>query len=575
MLLKILAQYTKPYRGTIWLIVVLQALATIANLLLPSINADIIDKGIVVGDTPYILRQGGVMLIVSLVQVACTIVAVYYGSRVAMAFGRDLRSGIFGHVAEFSNREVAQFGAPSLLTRSTNDVQQVQMLLFMTFSMLVTTPIMMLGGIFMALREDVGLSWLVAVAVPLLAGAVGFIIWRAVPGFRQMQTRIDRVNQVMREQIGGIRVIRAFVREPHEEARFGRANRELTDVSVFVGRWMSALFPLVMLILNLSTVAVLWFGGMRVDAGQMEIGSMTAYLSYLLQILIAMLMSTMLVMLLPRATVSAGRIGEVLDTQTTVAPPANGVTTGLLPGRLEFSGVGFTYPGASHAVLEDVSFAVNPGETVAIIGSTGAGKTTLLNLVPRLFDATAGKVLVEGVDVRDYDPDALWSKIGLVPQKAYLFSGTVASNLRYGRPEATEEQMWRALEVAQAKDFVAAMPDGLDSAISQGGSNVSGGQRQRLAIARALIKKPALYLFDDSFSALDVATDARLRRALEPVTKDAAVLIVAQRVATISNADRIVVLEAGRVVGIGTHDELLETSATYNEIVQSQDQVAA
>src|SRR5690606_4973994 len=348
-----------------------------ANLLLPSINADIIDKGIVVGDTPYILRQGGVMLIVSLVQVACTVVAVFYGSRVAMAFGRDVRSGIFGRVAEFSSREVAQFGAPSLLTRSTNDVQQVQMLLFMTFSMLVTTPIMMIGGIFMALREDVGLSWLVAVAVPLLAGCVGFIIWRMVPGFRQMQKRIDRVNQVMREQIGGIRVIRAFVREPHEEARFGQANRELTDVSLFVGRWMSALFPLVLLVLNLSTVAVLWFGGIRVDNGQMEIGSLTAYLSYLLQILIALLMSTMLTMLLPRATVSAQRIGEVLETDSTVVPPVAGVTSGPLPGRIEFAGVGFTYPGASHAVLEGVSLAVNPGETVAIIGSTGAGKTTL------------------------------------------------------------------------------------------------------------------------------------------------------------------------------------------------------
>lgn len=575
MLLKILAQYTKPYRGVIWLIVVLQTVATIATLLLPSINADIIDQGIVLGDTPFILRQGGVMLVVSLVQVICTIIAVYFGSRVAMAFGRDLRSGVFSRVASFSSREVATFGAPSLLTRSTNDVQQVQMLLFMTFSMLVTTPIMMVGGIFMALREDVGLSWLVAVAVPVLAGCVGFIIWQMVPGFRQMQKRIDRVNQVMREQIGGIRVIRAFVREPHEEARFGQANRELTDVSLFVGRWMAVLFPLVMLVLNLSTVAVLWFGGMRVDAGQMEIGSLTAYLSYLLQILIALLMSTMLTMLLPRATVSAQRIGEVLETESTVVPPHSGVTTGPLPGRVELSNVGFTYPGASHAVLEDVSFAVNPGETVAIIGSTGAGKTTLLNLIPRLFDATAGRVLVEGVDVRDFEPDALWERIGLVPQKAYLFTGTVASNLRYGRPDATEEQMWRALEVAQASDFVAAMPEGLDSPVAQGGGNLSGGQKQRLAIARALIKKPAIYLFDDSFSALDVATDARLRRALEPVTRDAAVLIVAQRVATIINADRIVVLEAGKVVGIGTHQQLLETSSTYREIVESQDQVAA
>lgn len=575
MLLRLLSRYTRPYRRTIWVIVALQFLATIGTLLLPSINADIIDKGIVLGNTRYILERGGVMLLVSLAQVGCTIGAVYLGARVAMAFGRDLRSGFFHHVAGFSGREMARFGAASLLTRNTNDVLQVQTLLYMTFAMLVTTPIMMIGGVIMALREDVGLSWLVAVAVPILAGAVGFIISQAVPGFQKMQKRIDRVNQVMREQIGGIRVIRAFVREPFEAQRFEQANRDLTDVTLFVGRWMAAMFPLVGLVLNLSTVAVLWFGGHRVDAGQMEIGSLTAYISYLIQILIAMLMSTMLLMLLPRANVSADRIGEVLDTSTSVLPPEEGTTAGTGSGLLEFDNVSFTYPGATHPVLDGVSFTVAPGQTVAVIGATGAGKTTLVGLVPRLFDVTSGAVRVDGVDVRDYDPATLWDKIGLVPQRAYLFSGSVASNLRYGNPEATDAELWDALEVAQGRDFVEQMPGGLEADIAQGGTNVSGGQRQRLAIARAIVKRPGVYLFDDSFSALDVATDARLRRALEPVTRDAAVLVVAQRVATIVNADLIIVLEDGRVVGSGTHSELLATSQTYLEIVQSQKQEAA
>src|SRR5690554_6524108 len=463
----------------------------------------------------------------------------------------------------------------------------------MTFAVLVTTPIMAVGGLIMALREDVGLSWLVAVAVPVLAAAVGFIIWRAVPGFQKMQKRIDRVNRVMREQIGGIRVIRAFVREPYEAERFGQANRELTDVTLYVGKWMAAMFPLVGLVLNLSTVAVLWFGGLRVDAGLMEIGSLTAYISYLIQILVAMLMSTMLLMLLPRANVSADRIGEVLDTSSSVEPPVSGRTAGTGSGTLEFDDVTFSYPGATHPVLSDVSFTVEPGRTVAVIGSTGAGKTTLVGLAPRLFDVTGGAVRVDGVDVRDYDPAALWSKIGLVPQRAYLFSGTVASNLRYGNPDATDEDLREALElaqgrdfveqmpggleaeIAQGRDFVEQMPGGLEAEIAQGGTNVSGGQRQRLAIARALVKRPGIYLFDDSFSALDVATDARLRRALEPVTRDSAVLIVAQRVATIVNADLIIVLEDGRVVGRGTHAELLESSRTYQEIVESQKQEAA
>lgn len=576
MLLKLVARFMKPYWRTVWVIVALQFVATICTLLLPSINADIIDKGVVLGDTNYILRQGALMLGVSLLQVLATIVAVYFAARTAMAFGRDMRSGVFAHVGDFSAREVSRFGAPSLLTRTTNDVMQVQTLVFMAFSMLVTTPIMMVGGIIMAIREDVGLSWLVAVAVPVLAGSVSVVLMAMVPGFRKMQKRIDRVNQVLREQISGIRVVRAFVREPFEERRFAEANRELTDVALYVGRWMSALFPLVMLVLNASTIAVLWFGGIRVDAGHMQIGSMTAYLSYLMQILIAMLMSTMLMMLLPRATVSAGRIGEVLDTEPSVVPTTKPVAAPAARlGSLEFRNVTFSYPGATHPVLDDISFKVGPGETVAVVGSTGAGKTTLVNLVPRLFDATGGAVLVDGVDVRDYAPEALWERIGLVPQKAYLFTGTVASNLRYGDPHATDTDLWRALEVAQAKDFVSAMPEGLDSPIAQGGTNVSGGQRQRLAIARALVRKPVVYVFDDSFSALDVATDARLRRALEPATRDAAVLIVAQRVATIQNADRIVVLEDGRVVGMGSHAELLATSETYREIVASQEQVAA
>jgi ATP-binding cassette subfamily B protein len=575
MLLTLLNRYTRPYRRTIALVVALQFVASIGNLLLPSINADLIDFGILRGDAPYILRQGGWMLLVSFVQVAATVAAVYFGARTAMAYGRDVRSAVFHQVGDFSSREVAAFGAPSLITRTTNDVLQVQTLLFMTFSMLVTTPIMMVGGVIMALREDVGLSWLVAVAVPVLAGAVGFVVSKTLPAFRQMQKRIDRINQVLREQLGGIRVIRAFVREPVERARFGVANEELTDVALFVGRWMAALFPVVMVVLNLSTVAVLWFGGRRIDAGLMDLGSLTAYISYLLQILMALLMSTMLVMMWPRASVSAQRIGEVLDTEPSVVPPAMGVARPAEPGHLAFSGATFAYPGASHAVVSDVTFEVRPGETVAVIGSTGAGKTTLLNLVPRLFDATSGAVTVGGVDVRAYAPDALWAQIGIVPQKAYLFSGTVASNLRFGRPDASDDDLWWALEVAQAKDFVEAHPDGLAADVAQGGTNFSGGQRQRLAIARALVRRPSVFLFDDAFSALDVATDARLRRALEPVTRQAAVLVVAQRVATVTGADRIVVLEDGRVVGYGTHDELLATSPTYQEIVASQRRVAA
>jgi len=570
MLLRILRKYLEPYKREMLIVVVLQLAGTIAALYLPALNADIIDQGVVQGDTGYIVRTGGLMLAVSLVQVVSTIIAVYFGARAAMAFGRDLRSATFHRVIEFSSREVARFGAPSLLTRNTNDVQQIQMLVLMSFTILIAAPIMMVGGVVMALREDVGLSWLVAALVPILALIIGFIVTRMVPGFRLMQRRLDTVNQVLREQTSGIRVVRAFVRERFETMRFARANTDLTDVAINVGRWMAAMFPAVMLVMNASSVAVLWFGGIRVDTGAMQIGSLTAFLSYLIQILMAVMMSTMMFIFLPRAAVSADRIGEILDTEPSVVPPTAGVTRLPRHGTLAFAQVGFRYPGAAHPVLSDVTFSAQPGQTTAIIGPTGTGKTTLVNLIPRLFDATDGRVLVNGVDVRQLDPDTLWDQIGLVPQKAYLFSGTVASNLRYGKPDATEAEMWEALEIAQARDFVEAMPDGLESPIAQGGTNVSGGQRQRLAIARALIRRPELYLFDDSFSALDVATDARLRHALQAVTAAATVIIVAQRVATIIDADQIVVLEDGGVVGLGTHDELLQSCAPYAEIVDSQ-----
>jgi ATP-binding cassette subfamily B protein len=570
MLRRTLRTYLRPYKREMAIVVVLQLVGTIASLYLPSLNADIIDNGVVTGDTDYIIRTGAVMLGISLLQVACTITAVYFGARTAMAFGRDLRSSIFARVGSFSAREMGHFGAPSLITRNTNDVQQVQMLVLMTFTMLVAAPIMMVGGVIMAIREDVGLSWLVAVAVPVLGVFIGLIVSRMIPGYRVMQTRIDDVNRVLREQTTGIRVLRAFVRERFEAERFARANADLTEVAVTVGRWMAAMFPVVMLVLNVSSVAVLWFGAQRVDAGAMEIGSLTAFLSYLIQILMAVMMSTFMLILVPRASVSADRIGEVLDTESSVAPPKGGITD--LPGRGEvtFAGVGFSYPGATHPVLSGVSFTAGPGQITAIIGSTGAGKTTLLNLIPRLFDPTSGTVLVDGVDVKDIDPDTLWSKIGLVQQKAYLFSGTVASNLRFGKPDATEEEMWAALEIAQARDFVAALPEGLESEVAQGGTNLSGGQRQRLAMARAVIRQPEIYVFDDSFSALDLATDARLRRALKPVTARATVIIVAQRVSTVADADQIIVLEDGEIVGLGTHEALLATCPTYVEIVESQ-----
>jgi len=569
-LIRLLRRYLQPYRRELTFVVLLQLVGTIAMLYLPSLNGAIIDDGVAKGDTGFIMRAGGMMLLVSVAQIASSIAAVYYGSRAAMSFGRDLRGAIFARVGEFSGREVAQFGAPSLITRTTNDVQQVQMLVVMTCTMLVAAPIMCVGGIIMALREDVGLSWLVVVAVPAMVVAVGLIIRQMLPQFRMMQDRIDRVNQVLREQIGGIRVVRAFVREPHEVMRFDKANVDLTRTALRVGRLSALIFPIVMLVFNASSVAVLWFGAMRIDAGQLQIGELTAFVQYLVQILMSVMMATFMLVMAPRAAVSSERITEVLTTESSVRPSARAAAVTRDRGELEFRGVTFQYPGAEEPVLRDISFRVGAGETSAIIGSTGAGKTTLLSLIPRLFDVTEGAVLVDGVDVRDQDMDDLWNRIGLVPQKAYLFTGTVASNLRYGNPDATDDELWRALEIAQARDFVEAMPGGLEAPIAQGGTNVSGGQRQRLAIARALVHRPAVYLFDDSFSALDLGTDARLRAALRPEVADAAVVIVAQRVSTILDADQILVLEDGVVVGAGRHGELLATCPTYAEIVESQ-----
>lgn len=570
MLIQLLRTSLRPYRRLLAAVVVLQTVQTIASLYLPSLNADIIDRGIAQGDTSYIMRTGAMMLMITLVQVACSVAAVYFGAKTAMSFGRDVRSRIFHRVGEFSSREVGKFGAPSLITRTTNDVQQVQVLVLMTCTLLVAAPITGIGGIFMAVREDVGLSWLVAVAVPVLAIAIGAIVSQMVPQFRLMQRRIDTINRILREQISGIRVVRAFVREPQEMQRFDGANADVTATATRVGRLMAFMFPTVMLVLNSSSVAVLWFGGHRVDNGSMQIGALTAFLAYLVQILFSVMMATFMVVMVPRAAVCAERIQEVLDTESSVAPPVDPVHDIEGIGLLELRDVEFTYPGAEAPVLQHISFTARPGQTTAVIGSTGAGKTTLVNLVPRLFDATAGQVLVDGVDVRDLAPEALWQRVGLVPQRPYLFTGTVASNLRYGNPEATEDDLWRALEIAQARDFVEAMPDGLDAPIAQGGTNVSGGQRQRLAIARALVRRPEIYLFDDSFSALDLGTDRRLRAALGPVAREATVLIVAQRVSTIIDADQIIVLEEGQIVGQGRHDELLATCATYREIVESQ-----
>jgi ATP-binding cassette subfamily B multidrug efflux pump len=570
MLLRLLGRFLKPHWKLIVGVVVFQLGSSIASLYLPTLNADIIDNGVVKNDTGYILSTGGVMLLISLGQIICAIIAVYFGARVAMSVGRDLRAAVFSKVGEFSEREVSKFGAPSLITRSTNDVQQVQMLVLMTCTLLVSAPILSIGGIIAALRLDLPLSWIFVVSVPVLLIAVGLIISRMVPLFRKLQVRIDAVNRILREQLTGIRVVRAFVREDVEFARFAKANGDVTELGVRTGRLFALMFPTVLLILNVSSVAVLWFGAYRVQDGSLKVGALIAFLSYLIQILMAVMMATFMAVIAPRAAVSADRIGEVLDTESSVRPPANPVRQLRGTGTLELRDVSFAYPGAERPVLTNLTFAVEAGKTTAIIGSTGAGKTTLVNLYPRLFDATGGQVLVDGVDVRELDPDLLWSRIGLVPQKPFLFSGTVASNLRYGKPDATDEELWAALTTAQALDFVSEMPEKLDGPISQGGTNVSGGQRQRLAIARALVKRPELYIFDDSFSALDTATDARLRQALAKDVAGATILIVAQRVSTIVSADQIIVLEDGTIVGRGSHAELLESSETYAEIVSSQ-----
>ncbi|MEU8599444.1 MULTISPECIES: ABC transporter transmembrane domain-containing protein [Streptomyces] len=570
MLIRLLRTYLRPYKKPIALLVALQFLQTCASLYLPTLNADIIDNGVVKGDSGYILGYGAVMIGISLAQVVCNIGAVYYGARTASALGRDVRGAVFDRVQSFSARELGGFGAPSLITRTTNDVQQVQMLALMTFTLMVSAPIMCVGGIVMALGLDVPLSGVLVGVVPVLAVSVTLIVRKLRPLFRAMQVRLDTVNRVLREQITGNRVIRAFVRDDYEQERFRKANTELTEVALGTGNLLALMFPVVMTVVNLSSIAVVWFGAHRIDSGGMQIGDLTAFLAYLMQIVMSVMMATFMFMMVPRAEVCAERIQEVLDTESSVVPPLAPVTELRRHGHLEIRGAGFRYPGAEEPVLRHIELTARPGETTAVIGSTGSGKSTLLGLVPRLFDATDGVVLVDGVDVRDVDPKVLARIVGLVPQKPYLFAGTVATNLRYGNPDATDEELWHALEVAQAKEFVAALEGGLDAPVAQGGTNVSGGQRQRLAIARTLVQRPEIYLFDDSFSALDYATDAALRAELGRETAEATVVIVAQRVATIRDADRIVVLDEGRVVGVGRHHELMADNETYREIVLSQ-----
>ncbi len=575
MLVRLLRTYLRRYRRLLLVLVGLQGVQALAGLYLPYLNADVIDKGVMRGDTAYIWRMGGFMLGVTAVQLVFTVLAVYLGSRVAMGFGRDVRDALFHRVTGFSAREVNRFGAPSLITRITNDVQQVQMLVVMACNLALAAPVTVIGGVVMAVRQDGGLAWLLAVSMPIMILAMGAVVLKMIPTFRVMQDRIDGINRVLREQITGIRVVRAFVREREETQRFDGANGELTTTSLTAGRLMTLFFPIVMLVINGSSVAVIWFGGNRIADGSLSIGALIAFLSYFVLILMSVMMATFVASMAPRAAVCADRIQEVLSTDSSVWAPASPVEGLETIGSVEFSHVTFRYPGAEAPVLSDVSFATPAGTTTAIIGSTGAGKTTLVSLAARLVDVDGGGVLLGGADIRTLDPEQLWSRIGLIPQKPYLFSGTVRSNLLYGKPDATDEELWTALQVAQAADFVAAMPGGLDTPIEQGGTNVSGGQRQRLAIARALVRRPDVYLFDDSFSALDVATDARLRAALAPYTRQAAVIIVAQRVSTIRYADRIVVLEDGTVLGVGTHDELLATCPTYREIVESQRQEEA
>ena len=569
----LLRTYLAPYRGRLVIVMGLLLLQAIGNLYLPDLNGDIINNGVVRGDTDYVLRTGGLMLLVTGLLVVAALASVFFSSRVAMGFGRDVRSAIFSKVETFSQVEVNQFGPASLITRNTNDVQQVQTVVFMALTIMISAPILIVGGIFMALRTDVPLSGLLVIVIPLMALVIGLVMSRAIPLFRAIQVKIDRINQVMRETLSGVRVIRAFVRTRHEEARFETASRDLFDTSLAVTRLFAITIPTMTAILNLSTVAVLWFGATRVQAGDLSIGNLTAFLQYLIQILFAVLTAVFMFVLIPRAAVSSGRIREVLDTAPSIHDPAVPVVpdpAGPERGVVEFRGVDFGYPGAEQPVLHDLSFRAEPGQTTAIVGSTGSGKSTLVNLIPRFHDATVGAILVDGVDVRAMNREGLWARIGVIPQKAFLFGGTVASNLRFGDGDATDDELWRALDIAQGREFVGEMDGGLEALITQGGSNVSGGQRQRLAIARAIVKDAGIYIFDDSFSALDFATDARLRAALERELGGATVIIVAQRVGTILNADRIIVMDAGRIVGSGTHRELLDTNVTYREIVYSQ-----
>ena len=570
MLIRLLRTYLRPYLREVAIVIVLVLIQSIANLYLPNLNADIINNGVAKGDIPHIWRTGAVMLGITLVLGVIAIAGVYWASRASMGVGRDLRAAVFGRVQGFSAREMNRFGTASLITRNTNDVQQIQLFMQIALTLMVSAPIMLVGGVFMALRTDVTLSGLLIVVIPLLAAVVGFMLWKAVPLFRSMQVKIDRINQVMREQIMGVRVIRAFIRTPYEERRFAEANYDLTSTALRVNRIFVLAFPALLVVMNGTTIAVLWFGGHLVDSGQLSIGNMTAFLMYIMQILFSLMMAVGLVILVPRAEASAARLQEVVTTTPSIEEPTHPVEPSGVSGEVEFRGVTFGYPGGEKPVLQDLVFDLKPGETTAIIGGTGAGKTTLLNLIPRFFDVSRGAVLVDGVDVREQSLERLWSGIGLVPQRAYLFGGTIADNLRFGNEHATDDELWHALEVAQARDFVETMPGGLAAPIDQGGTNVSGGQRQRLAIARAVVKRPSVYLFDDCFSALDAGTDARLRAALRAETARSTVLIVAQRVSTIMHADRIIVLDDGQVVGMGTHDVLMVTCEPYREIVDSQ-----
>ena len=570
MLVRLLRTHLRPYTGLLVCVLVLQFAQVMASLYLPTLNADIIDKGVATGDTGYIWRMGAFMLGISLAQGVCTVLATYLAARAAMSMGRDLRGEVFDRVSGFSEREISAFGAGSLITRNTNDVQQVQMLVMMSCTMLVTAPVMAVGGIIMAVTRAPGLSWLIGVSVPVLLVAVGLIVSRMLPLFRSYQDRLDAINRVMREQLTGIRVIRAFVREGAETERFEEANTDIARVGERVGQLFVLLFPLVMLVLDVTIVGVIWFGGHRVGDGDVEVGTLIAFMSYLMQILMGIVMASFMTIMIPRAAVCAERISEVLATPPTITSSPDAVDTFPAPGTVEMRDVTFVYPDADARVLAEVSFTVQPGTTTAIVGSTASGKSTVVRLLARLLEASSGQVLIGGTDVREADPEALWAQMGLVPQQPFLFAGTVASNLRLGREEATDDELWDALEVAQAKDFVSKMDGGLEAAIAQGGTNVSGGQRQRLAIARALVRRPDILIFDDSFSALDVSTDARLREAMGPATAGITKVIVAQRVSTITEADQILVLDGGHLVGSGTHTELLATCSVYREIVTSQ-----